>query len=208
MKQTSFYFGTLIPDNGTHPSAVSPHCLASKSNFTCPSRSLFSIDRHYSKIEKKGLPPYYIWQWASLETYKTTHFLLLTWHLVIVNSISKCHYFFLVIDLTQSRQFSFPLSCDWLLSMPPDSGQDEDKSHYLLHLISFNKYVAGTYTNSILPAVLFLTILLSCCFYRWHLGMLFWEISSHRLVDTNVGKVNSEKKCQLKYQKFISHKME
>ena len=48
--------------------------------------------------------------------------------------------------------------------------QDKDKSHFLLHFISFNKYVAGTYTNTILPAVLFLAILPSCCFYRWCLG--------------------------------------
>ena len=73
-------------------------------------------------------------------------------------------------DFTQSRQFSILLFWDLLLRMPPNSGQDEDKSHFLLHFISFNKYVAGTYTNTILPAVLFLAILPSCCFYRWCLG--------------------------------------
>ena len=79
-------------------------------------------------------------------------------------------YFLLAIDFTQSRQFSILLFWDLLLRMPPNSGQDEDKLHFLLHFISFNKYVAGTYTDIILPAVLFLAILLSCCFYRWRLG--------------------------------------
>lgn len=48
--------------------------------------------------------------------------------------------------------------------------QDEDRLQHVLHLISLNKYLAGSFTDTIVPAVLFLTILLSCCFYRWHLS--------------------------------------
>lgn len=84
---------------------------------------------------------------------------------------NKCHSSFpLAIPFPLSRQFSILPLLYLLLNMFPGFGQDKDESPYLLHLINFNKYIAGTYTSTILPAVLFLTILLSCCFYRWHLS--------------------------------------
>lgn len=103
---TSFYFGTLIPENITHQDAYLTNQLqreASHVHVDLPPELVGSK----IKIKRINCPlvTYGNWHFQG-----PTHSLLLSWHLVIVESRNKCHSFLLamiLLNLGNFPSFSF-----------------------------------------------------------------------------------------------------